>query len=132
MLNRLSLAFIVFLALVSQAVAQTAPDLQSAVALFQKVRTVPNVVYERANGWEGKLDVYAQRTPAPTPMPTVIFIHGGGWVQGTKEASMLTVLPYIAMGYSVVNVEYRLANVSLAPAAQSEAGPGDTDRRTRL
>jgi acetyl esterase/lipase len=76
---------------------------------------VPNVVYVRANGWEGKLDIYAQRAQGPTP--TVIFIHGGGWVQGTKEASMLTVLPYIAMGYSVVNVEYRLANVSLAPAA---------------
>ena len=47
-----------------------------------------------------------------------MFIHGGGWVQGTKEASVLQgVLPYLAMGYSVVNVEYRLANVSLAPAA---------------
>jgi acetyl esterase/lipase len=103
--------------------AQTTSDMRSAVALFQQVRTVPNVVYERANGWEGKLDIYARRNPGATtaqpgpPTPTVIFIHGGGWVQGTKEGSMLRVLPYIAMGYSVVNVEYRLANVSLAPAA---------------
>jgi acetyl esterase/lipase len=119
MLKRLSLSFVAFLALVAPAIAQTSPDLQTSVALFQKVRTVPNVVYERANGWEGKLDVYAQRTPPNGPStPVVIFIHGGGWVQGTKEASVLQgVLPYIAMGYSVVNVEYRLANVSLAPAA---------------
>src|SRR5258705_7549260 len=117
MLKRLLLSFLVCLMFVGPAAAQTAPDLQSAVALFQKVRTVANVVYQLANGWEGKLDVYAQRAPAPTPTPTVIFIHGGGWVQGTKEASVLTALPYIAMGYSVVNVEYRLANVSLAPAA---------------
>jgi acetyl esterase/lipase len=115
MMKRLAFSVLVLLAFVVPAIAQPAPDLQTAVALFQKVRTVPNLVYERANGWEGKLDVYAQR--GQTPMPTVIFIHGGGWVQGTKEASMLTVLPYIAMGYSVVNVEYRLANVSLAPAA---------------
>jgi acetyl esterase/lipase len=115
MMKRLAFAVLVLLAFVVPASAQPAPDLQSAVALFQKVRTVPNLVYERANGWEGKLDVYALRSQ--TPMPAVIFIHGGGWVQGTKEASMLTVLPYIAMGYSVVNVEYRLANVSLAPAA---------------
>ncbi|MBW8867613.1 MAG: alpha/beta hydrolase, partial [Acidobacteria bacterium] len=69
--------------------------------------------------WEGKLDVYAQRTAPNAPAsPVVIFIHGGGWVQGTKEGSAIRgVLPYIAMGYSVVNVEYRLANVSLAPAA---------------
>jgi acetyl esterase/lipase len=118
MLKRFSLSSVVFLALAIPAASQPAlpvAPVQSAVALFQQVRTVPNLVYVRANGWEGKLDVYAQR--AQTPTPTVIYIHGGGWVQGTKEASVLQVLPYIAMGYSVVNVEYRLANVSLAPAA---------------
>ena len=119
------LAFSAFLALTlaAPALAQPAPDMASTVALFQQVRTVPNVVYLRANGWEGKLDIYARRPPiatpgqTPMPMPAVIFIHGGGWVQGTKEGSMLRALPYLAMGYSVVNVEYRLANVSLAPAA---------------
>lgn len=115
MLKRILTATAVVLAFTAPAFAQLAPDVQSSVALFQKVRTVPNIVYLRANGWEGKLDVYALR--AQTPSPTVIFIHGGGWVQGTKEASVLSALPYIAMGYSVVNVEYRLANVSLAPAA---------------
>jgi acetyl esterase/lipase len=119
MLKRLSPGVIVVLALALPAAAQPSGDLQSAVALFQKVRTAANVTYVHANGWEGKLDVYAQRTPQNGPaMPVVIVIHGGGWVQGTKEASILQgVLPYVAMGYSVVNVEYRLANVSLAPAA---------------
>ena len=114
-MKRLVLASVAFLSLGVSAAAQPAPAVQSAVALFQQVRTVPNVVYVRANGWEGKLDIYAQRSQGPTP--TVIFIHGGGWVQGTKDASVLSVFPYVAMGYSVVNVEYRLANVSLAPAA---------------
>jgi acetyl esterase/lipase len=115
MMKRLSLSIVVLVAFLMPAVAQTLPDLPSAVALSQKVRTVPNLLYVRANGWEGKLDVYAQRAQAPTP--TVIFIHGGGWVRGTKEGSVLSLLPFIAMGYSVVNVEYRLAEVSLAPAA---------------
>ena len=61
MLKRLSLSFVVSLALVVSAAAQPAPAVQAAVALFQQVRTVPNVVYVRANGWEGKLDIYAQR-----------------------------------------------------------------------
>jgi acetyl esterase/lipase len=123
MVHRLVTAIVLAIACSAPAMAQPAPDVASAVALFQQVRTVPNIVYERANGWEGKLDVYARRPPAtapgqpPTPTPTVIFIHGGGWVLNTKEGSMLRALPYIAMGYSVVNVEYRLANVSLAPAA---------------
>ncbi|OLC46935.1 MAG: hypothetical protein AUH43_12790 [Acidobacteria bacterium 13_1_40CM_65_14] len=115
MKHRLTFVLLIALTVAAPVAAQQSSDVQAAVALFQQVRTVPNIVYVRANGWEGKLDIYAQRGQSPTP--TVIFIHGGGWVQGTKEGSVLTVLPYIAMGYSVVNVEYRLANVSLAPAA---------------
>jgi len=119
MFTRTSLSIGLVLAVAAPSLAQSPNDLTAAVAFTQKVRVVPNVVYERANGWEGKLDIYALRTPPNSPPgPVVISIHGGGWVQGTKEgSSLLGVLPYIAMGYSVVNVEYRLANVSLAPAA---------------
>jgi acetyl esterase/lipase len=100
------------------ATAQTV-DLNSAVALRQNIRPVPNIVYLRVNGWEGRLDVYAQNGQAPTP--TVVFFHGGGWTQNNKESQMPNLLPWLAMGYSVVNVEYRLANVSLAPAAVEDS-----------
>jgi acetyl esterase/lipase len=112
---RYAIALVVVLGTAAPVAPQTPSLVPPSVTLSQQVRTIPNLVYARANGWEGKLDVYAQR--GQTPMPTVIFIHGGGWVQGTKEGSVLQLLPYIAMGYSVVNVEYRLGNVSLAPAA---------------
>jgi acetyl esterase/lipase len=115
MIKRSLLAVVVVLAFVAAAAAQTPPNIQSTVALFQNVRTVANVVYLRQNGWEGKLDVYAQRLQ--TPSPVVVYIHGGGWVRGTKDGSVLSALPYLAMGYSVVNVEYRLGDMSLAPAA---------------
>jgi acetyl esterase/lipase len=119
MFKRLSLLLVLLVGVAAPSFAQAADQLQTVVALSQNARTVANVTYVRANGWEGKLDVYAQRTPPNSPpTPVVMFIHGGGWVQGTKEGSILQgVLPYLAMGYSVVNVEYRLANVSLAPAA---------------
>jgi acetyl esterase/lipase len=119
MLKRFSFSIVVLLLLASPAIAQSSPDLQSAVAFFQKVAPIPNLVYLRANGWEGRLDIYAQRSSPERPVsPVVVFIHGGGWVRGAKETSVMRgVLPYVAMGYSVVNVEYRLGNVSLAPAA---------------
>jgi acetyl esterase/lipase len=47
----------------------------------------------------------------------VIHIHGGGWVGGTKETDIIFFAPYLEMGWAVVNVEYRLGRVSLAPAA---------------
>ena len=71
MLKRLSFSAIVVLALALPAAAQPSGDLQSAVSLFQKVRTVANVTYIRANGWEGKLDVYAQRTPPNSPVSRI-------------------------------------------------------------
>ena len=76
----------------------------------------PNVTYVVANNYEAKLDVYYP-PGAKAAVPVVMAIHGGGWIEGTKEKSILNVLPYLQMGFAVVNVEYRLAKVSLAPAA---------------
>jgi acetyl esterase/lipase len=77
---------------------------------------IPNVTYSVASNYECKLDAYV-RKGADGPVPTVVNIHGGGWVSGKKETSILWLLPYFEMGFSVVNVEYRLAQVALAPAA---------------
>jgi acetyl esterase/lipase len=79
-------------------------------------RVTPNITYLTANNFEAKLDVYA-RSDATTPQPTMIWIHGGGWTGGNKEGATFSLLPYMEMGWNVVNVEYRLAKVSLAPAA---------------
>lgn len=78
-------------------------------------RIVPGIAYHTANNFESKLDVY---TPmAPGPHPTVLHIHGGGWTGGTRESVVLRMLPYLEMGFAVVNVGYRLARVSEAPGA---------------
>jgi acetyl esterase/lipase len=79
-------------------------------------RVVPNITYSVASNYECKLDVYAPRK-FTMPVPTVLLIHGGGWVAGTKEGAIMMALPYLEMGLAVVNVEYRLAKTALAPAA---------------
>lgn len=83
-------------------------------------RSVTDITYFAANNYESKLDVYQNGT---TPNPTVIFFHGGGGVIGTKEGWLLNeaVFPYFEMGWTVVNVEYRLARVAHAPAAVEDA-----------
>ena len=79
-------------------------------------RVVPDVTYHVASGHENKLDVYAPRN-ADGPVPVLLLIHGGGWVIGHKDTYTMRVLPYLEMGFAVVNVTYRLADVALAPAA---------------
>ena len=75
-----------------------------------------NITYVVSNNYESKLDLY-ERRDLPDAQPVLIYIHGGGWTGGTKEAGFNKVLPYLEMGWNVVNVEYRLARVSPAPAA---------------
>jgi acetyl esterase/lipase len=76
----------------------------------------PDRVYGVANNYQLKLDVW-QKQDAKEPVPTLIYIHGGGWIFGDRTGATLQFLPYLQMGWNVVNVEYRMANVSLAPAA---------------
>lgn len=93
------------------------------VSLLANYEVVPNVTYLKADSVELKLDVF---TPARNlnasskgrkSVPTVIYIHGGGWTGGAKEAFTLQLMPYLSKGWAAVNVEYRLASVALAPAA---------------
>jgi acetyl esterase/lipase len=112
---------VVLFVLSSFSFAQTAasPDAATFAAELMRFEVHPNIVYRTANNYEAKLDVYtpAEATPASAPTPVVIVIHGGGWIAGSKEERVLEMMPYLQMGFAAVNVEYRMAQVSLAPAA---------------
>lgn len=81
---------------------------------------IPNITYRTVDGWQGKLDVMIPRG-SKGPTPTLIYYHGGGWKTGSKEERVPLVLPYMSMGWTIVNVEYRLSDVALAPAAAEDA-----------
>jgi acetyl esterase/lipase len=76
----------------------------------------PNITYAIANNTELKLDLYLPRDRS-VPHPTLILFHGGGWVAGQKERNVFWLLPYLSMGWAAINVEYRVAQNSPAPAA---------------
>ena len=121
LMNRLSvlLGGVVFAALLGAPLgAQAQLDEKAAWAshLSNTYRVVPNMTYHTANNRDSKVDLYLPRgTEGPTPV--LIYIHGGGWRGGSKEGNVLRLLPWLEKGWAVVNVQYRLAAVSLAPAA---------------
>lgn len=98
------------------AFAQLSPSATWATHAVNEYQVFPNITYLTASNYEAKLDIYKRRD-ATSPQPTLIFIHGGGWVGGSKEGSALSLFPWLEMGWTVVNVEYRLGRVALAPAA---------------
>jgi acetyl esterase/lipase len=98
------------------AFGQLTPSATSATHAANEYQVIPNVTYMTASNVDLKLDVY-QRRGVTTPQPTVIYMHGGFWVAGNKEGATMNLMPWLEMGYNVVNVEYRLGRVALAPAA---------------
>ena len=106
------------LAAATRAAAQIAPaPAPNSVERIGDYMVYPNIVYRTANNVPLKLDLYLPPGERKPPVPVVMVIHGGGWVVGNKEEVGLSFLPYLAMGWAAVNVEYRLAESSPAPAA---------------
>ena len=84
-------------------------------SVAEQYDVLPNQIYRTEKGWEGKLDLYLPVAGEKNRL--VMFIHGGGWTQSSKEIEALYVLAYLQQGWAVANVEYRLAKVAPAPAA---------------
>ena len=95
------------------AVAQTSPVL---LEIADRYWMQPDVAYNKAGGVATKLDVWYPRDN-DKPTPTVVFIHGGGWIFGQKEGAVYQFLPYLEKGWRVVNVEYRMVSDAYAPGA---------------
>lgn len=93
----------------------SAPD-GWAQTVAERYVILPDITYLTVNNYSLKLDIYQPRKPA-SAVPTVVYFHGGGWVRRDKDESTLRLLPYLQMGWAVVNVDYRLAGAALAPAA---------------
>lgn len=75
-----------------------------------------NIQYGTFGGVPVHLDVWRNQRNH-LPKPTLLYIHGGGWVFGDKGGAPNAFLPFIERGWNVVNVEYRMAPNALAPAA---------------
>ena len=103
-----------------EAHAQLSPSATWAAHAANNYQIAANLTYLTASNYESKLDVYYRRG-ATTPQPTLVYFHGGFWAAGSKEGSLLSLIPWMEMGWNVVNVEYRLARVAPAPAAVEDA-----------
>ena len=100
----------------SQAAPQTVDPATRFVQVANTYSLAADITYLRAGGADLKLDVY-RPSNAAGPTPVLMFMHGGGWTNGSKNSSLFAFLPFLEMGWAVVNVEYRLADAAPAPAA---------------
>lgn len=84
-------------------------------------RIYKNVVYLTVGDKPLHLDAYIHPDAKKAPTPVLIHFHGGGWARGSRPDSWTGFRRYLAAGFSVVTVEYRLAGEGRAPAAVQDA-----------
>ena len=75
-----------------------------------------DLTYASIGGRDLRLDVYAPETKPETPIPAVVWVHGGGWRGGSKDGIARSA-PILGYGYGLVSVEYRLSGEAIFPAA---------------
>lgn len=88
-----------------------------AVVVFcsSALRAEGNIPYVTRDGSELFLDIHLPEKSGEELYPTILWIHGGGWRQGSKENwKLLDWLP--KNGFAVVSIDYRLTNTAPFPA----------------
>lgn len=72
----------------------------------------PDLVFAELEGGSLALDLTVPATASPPPL--VVWIHGGGWRQGSRQRNRLGWLP--AHGFAVASISYRLTDRAIFPA----------------
>jgi acetyl esterase/lipase len=77
-------------------------------------KTVERDLEYGPHGVGNKLDLYLPEK-ADGPMPLLIWIHGGGWLAGSKDDGVAG-LGMLKLGYGVASINYRLSQEAKYPA----------------
>lgn len=76
-----------------------------------------NVDYVGAGHPRQTLDLYFPEKTSAAALPLVVYIHGGGWMSGTKQEGRPVADALTATGeYAVASINYRLIQDALWPA----------------
>ncbi len=79
------------------------------------VKAHRDLVYVKGGHERHKLDLYLPEK-AEGPLPLLIWVHGGGWQNGSKDGCPPLRAGYIERGYAVASINYRLSGHAVFPA----------------
>lgn len=78
--------------------------------------TYPNLEYARVGDVSLRLDLYVPNN-VQTPIPLIIWIHGGGWQSGTRALGANSPqIRQVTRGYALASISYRLSGQAKFPA----------------
>ncbi|HZH59029.1 MAG TPA: alpha/beta hydrolase [Metabacillus sp.] len=90
-------------------------NMQSSEMTIDEVEIIPDLVYAVPNGKELLADLYVPKN-RPTPLPVIIWLHGGGWRFGDRKLGPDFSKYFARRGFAMVSIEYRLSEEAIFPA----------------
>lgn len=78
------------------------------------VTVTRDLVYSEPEGALLALDLYLPVAKPEAPLPVVVWIHGGGWLKGSKDRCKADFLA--TRGFAVASIAYRLTDVAQWPS----------------
>jgi acetyl esterase/lipase len=85
----------------------------------QDVTVHRDLVYSEVQGTELRLDLYL---PASRPAPVCLWLHGGGWLRGSRTVRAAErLLPVAGEGVAIAAVQYRRSDEATFPAPLDDA-----------
>jgi acetyl esterase/lipase len=84
------------------------------IEVFPEVTTQKNVIFGQVKDRAGKMldltmDIYQPKNDTLSKRPLVVWIHGGGFVSGSKENMISRCEGFAKLGYVSVTINYRLS-----------------------
>lgn len=94
--------------------------------LAANVRFVPDLPYAGTADPRQRVDVFVPVHPAvPGPLPVIAYVHGGGWVTGSRIMARSQVMSLVDSGrYAAVSIGYRLSWQAKWPAQLDDVKAG--------
>jgi len=89
-------------------------------ALQAGVKAYRDLCYTPGGSASQTLDLFVPAEGAG-PWPLIIWVHGGGWQNGSKEQCLALRMGFVARGYAVASLNYRLSGEAIFPARSKTA-----------
>jgi len=105
-------SFLVMLATMLAAASVSAQPGRSTLPAGTKVHR--NLEYIKDGHERQRLDLYVPEN-ADSPLPVIVWIHGGAWLAGSKDFTG-QVLGFVDKGYAVASIGYRLSQHATFPS----------------
>jgi len=76
-----------------------------------------DLVYASYGKRDLRLDLYLPATRGDEPLPAIVVIRGGGWLEGDKEGFAPMAAALAERGFAAASIEYRASPEAVFPAA---------------